>query len=413
MKSPRYKIGILLIAMLCLVGGFIVWLDSSRWEMDHSPQIQANTAMQGDDTISLSQQLSVRVRARISDRAEKVDPSGDVRPSDVVEDELIVSIRPGTTVEGIAQRYGAEVIGSLDGISTYRLKFKDAAARDAAKDALETNPGVAEVQDNMRISLPPPPTVAGTADQLLAGKNLTPVDSDSPVVIGLIDSLVNLSSPEFSSFLLEQMSIADVQAASNVETPTHGSAVFASILEGMKLGANESGGSAVKILPVDIYGDAGQTSSYQVAQGVVAALENGATIINMSLGSEASGGTLMQDIVASGRELGVVFVGAAGNEPVTTPNYPAAIPDVLAVTSVDETGQIASYANRGSFIDVGLPGTVNFPYGEFLYTSQGTSMAAGVASGLAASLAEKNAITVTQAESLVKESFKVQPSGGE
>lgn len=404
---------LLIVAALCVAGGVIVWLNSSRWEIAQSPQAQDDLSPQGEAAVSVSEQMFANVRARISDRSESVEVELQENPSDIVEDELIVTTRPGTTIEGIAQRFGAEVIGRLDGISTYRLRFKDAAARDAAKDALKTNPGVAEVQDNLRILLPPPPMVGGSADQLLAGKDLMPVDSDSPVVIGLIDSSVNLNDSELSGFLLKEMSVAEVQVVNNAETPTHGSAVFASILEGMKLGTNDSGESGVKILPVDVYGDAGETSTYQLAQGVVTAMEKGATIINMSLGSEGSGGTLMQDIVASGRELGVVFVGAAGNQPVTTPNYPAAIPNVLAVTSIDANGQIASYANRGSFIDVGLPGMVNFSYNEFLYTSQGTSMAAGVASGLAARLAEKNAITVTAAEALVKDSFKVGTVGDE
>jgi len=44
------------------------------------------------------------------------------------------------------------------------------------------------------------------------------------------------------------------------------------------------------------------------------------------------------------------------NEPVTTPTYPAAYPGVVAVTATDSTGQIASYANRGSFVDLAISG---------------------------------------------------------
>ena len=47
---------------------------------------------------------------------------------------------------------------------------------------------------------------------------------------------------------------------------------------------------------------------------------------------------------------------AAGNQPVSTPTYPAAIPGVNAVTALGAPGQLASYANFGSFVEMALPG---------------------------------------------------------
>ena len=44
------------------------------------------------------------------------------------------------------------------------------------------------------------------------------------------------------------------------------------------------------------------------------------------------------------------------DEPSTIPVYPAAYPDVVAVTAGDKKGNIAPYANRGSFVDVVAPG---------------------------------------------------------
>ena len=61
---------------------------------------------------------------------------------------------------------------------------------------------------------------------------------------------------------------------------------------------------------------------------------------------------------------------------------------MIAVTAGDRNGQIASYANRGSFVDIMTPGTSLVPYGGQSYIVNGTSAAAAYASGIAAGLAD-------------------------
>jgi thermitase len=85
---------------------------------------------------------------------------------------------------------------------------------------------------------------------------------------------------------------------------------------------------------------------------------------------------------------GVLFVGAAGNQPVTTPSYPAAYPEVLATTAGDRSGRIASYANRGEFVDVIAPGTGLVHLGNQTFVGSGTSYSAAYVTGIAAGLGE-------------------------
>src|SRR6185295_15262896 len=82
------------------------------------------------------------------------------------------------------------------------------------------------------------------------------------------------------------------------------------------------------------------------------------------------------------------FLAAAGNTPVTSPTYPAANPYVLAVTAGDRYGNIASYANRGDFVDVIAPGSTVVSYAGNSWYVAGTSPATAWATGLAASLAK-------------------------
>ena len=63
-----------------------------------------------------------------------------------------------------------------------------------------------------------------------------------------------------------------------------------------------------------------------------------------------------RESVAKSSSKNILLIAAAGNTPVTTAFYPAAYQGVMAVTAVDNN-QLASYANRGSFVTLGTPGT--------------------------------------------------------
>ncbi len=78
-------------------------------------------------------------------------------------------------------------------------------------------------------------------------------------------------------------------------------------------------------------------------------------LINMSFSGPRD--DLVADAIERMSESGVVFVAAAGNEgPVAEPSYPAAYPQVIAVTAVTKDLRNYRYANRGYHIDVSAPG---------------------------------------------------------
>ena len=127
------------------------------------------------------------------------------------------------------------------------------------------------------------------------------------------------------------------------------------------------------------------TSTFDVARGIHAAIEAGAPIINLSLGGTGDS-HLLHRVIKQGHEKGVLFLAAAGNEPVATPTYPAAYPEVLAVTALTKKGNIASYANHGEFVDVGGPSISPVRFDGQTYLVSGTSAASAYVAGVAAGL---------------------------
>jgi|YelNatPaOPRAMG01_1025707.scaffolds.fasta_scaffold207873_1 hypothetical protein len=141
------------------------------------------------------------------------------------------------------------------------------------------------------------------------------------------------------------------------------------------------------------------STTFDVAAGIAAAVNDGAQIINLSLGTPIDS-PVLKGVVEEVTRQGVVIVAAAGNEPTTVPVYPAAYSSVVAVTALDPaTGTVAPYANRGDFVDMAAPGISAVPYGGKVYVVVGTSPAAAYVTGLLAGLANKSG----QSPSEVKE----------
>lgn len=153
-----------------------------------------------------------------------------------------------------------------------------------------------------------------------------------------------------------------------------------------------------RILPVNVFpADSSSTPSSAVAQGVEWAADNGADIINLSLGGPAPSPAL-QRAVNYAMAKGVVVVASAGNDGqvacstpsstrcATAPSYPAAYDGVLSVAASTNNGDLYSWSSRWTGVDVAAPGSniVELPgpvSGQIVWY-QGTSSAAPFVSGV-------------------------------
>jgi hypothetical protein len=331
-----------------------------------------------------------------------------------IPNQLVVTLKPGskTKIEDLARALHAKIIGRMDDQNAYLLQFQDDAATQLARSELASNPDVASIDNNYPMEAPP---VLSASDANSPNLQLNPATNNGcQLVVGLIDTAVQPLGNNLDQFLLPAIHVAgDVSVPA--DQLTHGTAMTETLAKGIAGGLNmtssggtTSGGSknstSVKILPVDVYGNSESTSTFNVAQGLVQAVNNGADIINMSLGGTGDS-QILRDTVAQIVGRGIPVYAAAGNDPVTTPTYPAAYPGVVAVTATDNTGQIASYANRGSFVQIAAPGDNVVPYNGQSWLVEGTSTSTALITGTAAGLADANHDCADQAQSLLQKSL--------
>jgi hypothetical protein len=322
-----------------------------------------------------------------------------------VPNELLVKLKPGTDVDALAKLLGAKVIGRDDKLGIYRLQFDNADATDAALASLKNNSDVLAVDYNYVFDPPATPQLLANAPVGPVSLTLDPATTGDPCnpIVGLIDTQVQSLGSQLDPFMLKPISVAG-DACPGTSDITHGTAMAETILRAV---AQAGGGSSsVRILAVNVYGCADATAtSWSVALGIKAAVDNGATMINLSLGGP-SDSAVLDSVIQQAIAAGIPVYAAAGNQPVSTPTYPAAAPGVIAVTAT-QGGQLAPYANFGSFVSLALPGASVVYLGGQPYIVQGTSPATAYATGVAAGTKGVNCLPWAQIQSAMQQKFAV------
>ena len=213
----------------------------------------------------------------------------------------------------------------------------------------------------------------------------------------------------------------------------HGSHVAGTIAQTTNNGVGVAGVAYdAKIMPLKVLSKDGRGSVAGIANAIRYAADNGAHVINMSLGGPMPSRVLAKAIEYA-HDKGVTTVCAAGNEKRSRVGYPAANKHAVAVSAVDYGRKLTFYSNWGKAIDVAAPGgdtrsdkngdghpdgvlqntiQIQDPLNNDYLWFQGTSMASPHAAGVAALIVSAGVTNPDEVERVLKESA-VNPSGAE
>ncbi|GAB7386729.1 hypothetical protein BSNK01_05650 [Bacillaceae bacterium] len=204
------------------------------------------------------------------------------------------------------------------------------------------------------------------------------------ITIAVIDTGVDLHHPDLADRLSEGYNVLtdDDHPQDDNGHGTHVAGIIAAETN------NREGVAGItwynRIMPIKAIGADGTGTSFDIAKGIIWATDHGAKVINMSLGNYQPS-SVLKEAVAYAYERDVVLVAATGNDDTDQPGYPAAYPEVLAVSAIGFDGSRAEFSNYGDYVDVVAPGVdVASTYPDEQYAAlSGTSMAAPHVAALA------------------------------
>ncbi|HEY64927.1 MAG TPA: S8 family serine peptidase [Caldilineae bacterium] len=362
-----------------------------------------------------------------------------------VKGQVLVKVKPGVLPSRVAHAVGARVQRGIGDGSIYILELKEGSV-PAAVQRLKAMPGVAFAEPNWLRQLHGTPDDGGyflkwdlnNDGSLCDGSDCATTDADmdwqeaytllgstfnGSAVVAVIDTGIDLYHPDLNDKIVPGYDYLDGDA-DPMDTYGHGTHVA-----GIALAETDNGGEDaendsvgvgyspnITVMPLRVCDENGCPTS-AIVDAIYHAADNGANVINLSLGGPI-GSASEEQAINYAWEKGLVIVASSGNDGAARVSYPAAFANCIAVGSTNWHDQLAPYSNKGNDLDVVAPGgdmdkyhdpggiystmptydvylTTSYSYSKYYDQLQGTSMAAPQVSGLAALLF---AVGVTDAD---------------
>ncbi|MDA8442991.1 MAG: S8 family serine peptidase [Peptococcaceae bacterium] len=333
-------------------------------------------------------------------------------PDSTLNTHVVVQLQAGISPDQIAQALGASVLrrGPLNFAT---LEFGTAVDAVTLRKARQIKGVVsAEISRAYQVNALPQATV-----QKMAASDVPEVTIDgqwsltkahvpqawqmgatgSGVTIAIVDTGVDLTDPDLIDNLVPGYNAITGESGPAAAQDDNGHGTNVAGIAAAELNGLGVVGVAynASIMPVKVMDSSGQGTDDVIAAGIVWAADNGAQIINLSLGAGGKTDVLTQ-AVEYAENKGCLIVAATGNfDPTSASNpgvdYPAADPNVIAVTASTDNDTVANFSCTGPQTDLTAPGVgIVSDYWQngtaTLATSDGTSMAAPFVSGVAALL---------------------------
>ena len=223
-------------------------------------------------------------------------------------------------------------------------------------------------------------------EKLLSGKNL------SPTVIAVADTGVDHTLADLSDRVLVEKGKNFVDRSENtMDDNGHGTHVSSIITANSDNHYSMAGiNPYVTILPIKVLDAGGSGDTEQIAYGIMYAADQGAKVLNLSLGGPYS--RTIEYAMQYASKKGVTIVAASGNDGMEEVSYPASSKYAISVGSTNRLDIVSDFSNYGKGLDLVAPGSdipALLPDGNVSYMS-GTSMAAPHVTAVAGLLLSRN-----------------------
>lgn len=360
------------------------------------------------------------VADEVGPQQEQPTPSDDDEPV-YVANRILVRFEPGATntqKQAVHEKYGGQVVATIPQLGVQIVKLYDDAV--AMVSAYQSSDVVTYAEPDYLASVQGEPDVRGASYARDASAPASPLSLlvtspndplysqqwhhdrvDSPrawdyargegITVAIVDTGVNCAHADLSGRCVSGYDFVNGDTNPD-DDHGHGTHVAGISSAHTNNGVGVAGnGWSSAIMPMKALDRTGNGAHSAIASAITWAVDNGADVVNLSLGGMFSTTTLRR-AVDYAIDHDVTVVAAAGNEGTSNPSYPAAYPNVIAVAATTQSDTRASFSNYGNHIDISAPGVAilsTVRQGGYQAWS-GTSMASPVVSGVAALLLDQD-----------------------
>jgi len=318
-----------------------------------------------------------------------------LRGEEVVTNQVLVKFKPIATEEifKIHQQNKAKVIKEIKVLRIYQVEISTETTLEETIKKYKENPNVIYAEPNFVGK-----TFATIPNDLHFNKQWavkkTELDKawdlgkgGPEIVVAVLDSGVDLNHPDLKENLIPGYDFIN-DDPEPMDDNGHGTLVAGVIAAKGENGEGIAGVSWYsKIMPIKVVDSQGSGHYFNLAQGIIYAVENGAKIVNLSVGGYTYSEAL-KEIVDYALSQGCIIVAGVGDDNFNIPVFPAAYPGVIGVGATGEKDEVSTDSNYGGFLDLYAPGKEIYstlPGSQYGYGS-GSSLAAAYVSGLVALL---------------------------
>lgn len=287
---------------------------------------------------------------------------------------------------------GVRNLGTIDQLRAVRIGFDSLADLDA----LELDPD--ETDYNYPVTIPenreiaPQDGIVGFGGNALSflGINTDNSQWGSGVTIAVIDTGI---SPHLAlSNNIQHINLVDLP--DGVAPHSHGTSV-ASLIAGNHPGLMGVA-PAADLISVRVANETGSSTSFILAEGIIAATDAGAQLINISMGADGES-LVVRQAIDYATENGAVIFASSGNEGATQASSPASNPNVFSVGAVDANGTHLNFSSADPDLAFTAPGyEVTAAYtGDNATSFTGTSAAVAFPVGAVAAIMSESDIPLS------------------
>jgi subtilisin family serine protease len=320
-----------------------------------------------------------------------------------VPDEVLTEFSASASTQAIAQmarRFNLTQLESrrfnLIGTTFYRWRIGGRRSVPALVNAIGNQSIVAAVQPNYLFTVqeqtaPSAAIVHGDPGQYVLSKleveRAHQIATGKNVLLAVIDSAIDGGHPDLGGSIVKNFDAL----GGKTDPQLHGTEMAGAIAAHGKLLGIAPDVQVLAARALDNTQGKARGTSFDIFKSLQWAADNDARVVNMSFAGPAD--PALHRMLTAAYEKDIVLIAAAGNDgPDAAPAYPAADPDVIAVTATDADDKPFKMANRGKYVAVAAPGVeivALAPDASYQMTT-GTSVAAAHVSGIAALLLQRD-----------------------